>query len=67
MPDLSLLECRKRKSGSHDIRKNGNYERKNRANKRANTMLKCLSKVLKDHGRPLYAIFLKLFAYFCFT
>ena len=56
MPDFhvfSLLECRKGKTRSHGIRKNGNYKRKKkkRANKRANTTRKCLSKVLKDHGR----------------
>ena len=54
MPDFdvfSLLECRKRKPRSHGIRKTGNYKRKTCANKRANTTLKCLSKVLKDHGR----------------
>ena len=42
MPDFdvfSLLECRKCKTRSHGIRKNGNYKRKNLANKRANTTL----------------------------
>ena len=61
MPDFdvfSLLECRKRKTKSHDIRTNGNYKRKNRANKRANTTLKCLSKVLKDQGRHSMLSFL---------
>ena len=38
--------------------KNGNYKRKTRANKRANTTLKCLSKVLKDHGRHSMLSFL---------
>ena len=45
MPDFdvfSLLECRKRKTRSHGIRKNGNYKHKNRVNKRANTTHKCL-------------------------
>ena len=55
---FSLLECRKRKTRSHGIRKNGNYKRKNRANKLANTTLKCLSKVLKDHGRHSMLSFL---------
>ena len=44
MPDFdvfSLLECRKRKTRSHGIRKNGNYKHKNRVNKRANTTHKC--------------------------
>ena len=54
MPEFdvfSLLECCTRKTRSQGIRKNGNYKRKNRANKRASATLKCLSKVLKDHGR----------------
>ena len=54
MPDFdvfSLLECPKRKIRSHGIRKTGNYKSKNRADKRANTTLNCLSKVLRDHGR----------------
>ena len=55
---FSLLECRKRKTRSHGIRKNGIYKRKNRANKRANTTLQCLSKVLKDHCRHFTISFL---------
>ena len=42
MPDFDVfshLECRKRKTRSLSIRKNGNYKRKNLANKRANTTL----------------------------
>ena len=47
---FSLLECQKRKTRYHGIGKNGSNKRKNRANKRANITLNCLSKVLKDHG-----------------
>ena len=60
-PDLdvfSLLECRKRETRPHGIRKNGNHKRKNCANKRTNTTLKCLSEVLKDHGRHSMLSFL---------
>ena len=53
-----ILECRKRKTRLHGIRNNGNYKRKNRANKRANTTLKCLSKILKDHGQHSMLSFL---------
>ena len=66
MPDFdvfSLLECRKRKTGS---RKNGNYKRINRANKQANTTLKYLSKVLKDHGRHSMLSFLSSLPIFFF-
>ena len=55
---FSLLECRKRKSRSHGIRKNGNIKRKNCAFKRVNTDLKCLSKILKEHGRHSMLSFL---------
>ena len=58
MPDFDaffLLECRKRKTRALGIRKNGNYKRKNRANKRANN---CLSKILKDHSRHSMLSFL---------
>ena len=57
MPDFdvfSLLEIRKRKSRSHGIRKKGNGKR----NKRSNTSLKDLSKVLEDHGRHSMLSFL---------
>ena len=60
MPDFdvfSLLEIRKRKSRSHDIRKKGNGKRKKRAVKRSNTSLKDLSKVLEDQRSTLYAFF----------
>ena len=49
MPDFdvfSLLEIRKRKSGSHCVRKKGNGKRKKCAVKRSNASLKDLSKVL---------------------
>ena len=46
----SLLECRKRKTRSQRIRKNGNYKRKPRADKSANATIHGLAKVLKDHG-----------------
>ena len=61
MPDFdgfSLLEFQQRKPGSHGIRQSGNYKHKNHTNKRANTTLKCLSKVLKDHGRHSMLSFL---------
>ena len=54
-----LLECRNVKldlmvSG----RKTGNYKRKNCANKQANTTIKCLCNVLKDHARHSMLYFL---------
>ena len=64
---FSLLECRKRKTRSHGIRKKYNRKKNNkkgkkkkkkkekkkkkRANKKANTRLNYISKILKDHGR----------------
>ena len=54
MPDFdvfSVLEIRKRKSRSHGIRKTGNGKRKKRTEKRSNTSLKDLSKVLENHGQ----------------
>ena len=51
MPDLmffSLLECKKRKSGSHGQRKNGNIKRQICTENPINTSL---SIVLNNHGR----------------
>ena len=71
MPDFdvfSLLECRKRKTRSHAIMKNGNYKGKDRADERANTTLNCLSKVLKDHVRHSMLSFLfKRITCICFS
>ena len=54
MPDFDVfpvLECKNRKSRSHDKRKNGNIKRKICTEKRLNTSLKDLSLALTNHGR----------------
>ena len=54
MPDfdvLTLLECRKRKSRSHGIRKMGNDKRKRCAAMKLNTSLNNLEAKLREHGR----------------
>ena len=48
---FSVLECKKRKSRSHDKCKNGNIKRKFCTEKRLNTSLKDLSLALTNHGR----------------
>ena len=70
MPDFdvfSLLEIRKRKSRSHGLRKKGNGKRNKPAVKRANTLLKDLSKVLKNHDRHSMHSFFKFPTYFSIT
>ena len=47
----SVLECKKRKSRSHNKRKNGNIKRKFVLKKCLNTSLKDLSIALNNHGR----------------
>ena len=54
MPDfdvLTFLECRKRKSRSHGIRKKGNDKQKWCASKKLNTSLNDLAVKLREHGR----------------
>ena len=55
---FSLLECRKCKTRSHGVRKDGKYRRKLRAVKRINTRLKWMSKILQNHGRHSMLAFL---------
>ena len=47
---FSVLECKRRKSRSHDKRKNGNIKRKICTEKRLNTSLKDLYLALTNHG-----------------
>ena len=61
MADLdvfSLMEFRKRKSRSHELRQKRNKKRKMRAVKKTNTSLKDLSQELKGNGRHSMLSFL---------
>ena len=61
MPDFdvfSVLECKKRKSRFHGIRKNGNDKCKICTEKCLNTSLKDLSLALINHGRHVFFSFL---------
>ena len=61
MADLdvfSLLEFRKRKSRSHELRQKRNKKRKMRAVEKTNTSLKDLSQELKGNGRHSMLSFL---------
>ena len=54
---FSIMECKRRKSGSHGKRKNGNIKRKTCAVKHINTSLKDLSLALNNHGWHAYFLF----------
>ena len=55
---FSLLECRKRKFRSHDIRKKGNDKRKMYASMKSNISLHDLSTRFREQGRHAMLSFL---------